>query len=254
MKQNIIIVGAGETGQAIYQLEKKAGNLIKFIDPAVKTPESTLDKDKSIDVVHICFGFSQDFVTHATFYATEYKPKLMIINSTVSVGTTQTLRDAVQDTTVNYIVNSPIRGVHPKLVKGIKTFVKYVGGKTEDAKVAIEHFKTINVEAEYLGSYETTELSKILSTSYYGWNILFAKEADLICRYYGVDFDDVYTKPNESYNRGYKKLGMSNVVRPILVPPEGKIGGHCITPNFKLLPSKNTLSDLARVFKELDDK
>jgi len=34
----------------------------------------------------------------------------------------------------------------------------------------------------------------------------------------------------------------------------GKIGGHCITPNYKLLPTKNTFSDLARVFKELDDK
>ena len=44
----------------------------------------------------------------------------------------------------------------------------------------------------------------------------------------------VYTWANETYNQGYKELGKENVIRPVLFPPKGEIGGHCVVPNFNL--------------------
>jgi hypothetical protein len=31
------------------------------------------------------------------------------------------------------------------------------------------------------------------------------------------------------------ELGQGHVVRPILYPPDGPIGGHCVVPNAKIL-------------------
>jgi len=45
---------------------------------------------------------------------------------------------------------------------------------------------------------------------------------------------------NKSYNIGYKKLKKSNVIKPILIPIKGTIGGHCVINNCYLLPEKIT--------------
>ena len=56
-----------------------------------------------------------------------------------------------------------------------------------------------------------------------------------ICKKEKVNFDDVATEFNKTYNEGYSKLGMKNVIRPVLFAPEGGIGGHCVVPNAKIL-------------------
>ena len=64
---------------------------------------------------------------------------------------------------------------------------------------------------------------------------MFGKEAKRLCDKFGVSFEDVYTRANKDYNEAYTKLGMSNVVRPVLKYMDGEIGGHCVIPNTKLL-------------------
>ena len=70
-----------------------------------------------------------------------------------------------------------------------------------------------------------------------------------VCTNYEYDFETVYTKPNKTYNDGYKKLGMEHVIRPVLSPPEGVILGHCIVPNFDLLPATR----LKHMLKEINN-
>lgn len=251
---NVMIVGYGEVGKAIYEIESKAKNKIRVMDKTPDIPKSEVRKNGKIEVIHICIPFSREFVTAVTYYAKEFHPRLIIIHSTTAVGITDKVREAISDVHAKYIVHSPVRGVHPNLYEGIITFVKYVGGEEDATEEAIKYFKSININAESLGSSKTTELTKIMSTSYYGWNILFAKECKILCSFYGVDFDKVYTEPNITYNKGYVKLGMKNVVRPILTPPRGKIGGHCIGANFELLPGANLTSDLKTIFRLLNEK
>jgi len=61
--------------------------------------------------------------------------------------------------------------------------------------------------------------------------IAFHDDVDKLCNKNNIPFNDVMTKWNTEYNRGYKLLGKPNVIRPVLTPPKGKIGGHCIIPN-----------------------
>jgi len=118
-----------------------------------------------------------------------------------------------------------------------------------------KYYTEIGITSEYIGRFENSELLKLISTTYYGWNILFAKLVRRIISNYGNElnmdmaFDDIYTKPNQSYNDGYQKMGLPQYVRPTLVPPDGIIGGHCVTQNFELLID----SELKRYCKEINE-
>jgi len=238
---SILLVGKGEVGDALYKLEEEAGNNIDVAELDRKP-----DVGRKYDVMHVCIPYTERFIGTVIDYGLRYAPNLAIIHSTVPVGTTEHLSDTID---FPLVVHSPVRGVHPHLYKGLKTFIKYVGGYGDAVKKAIEHLKSIGIQTKYLGSSETTELAKILSTTYYGWNILFAKEAEKICKIYGLKFEDVYTHANKTYNDGYTKLGRRNVVRPVLYPPKGTLGGHCLGPNFEFLPSGR----LKRMVKELNE-
>ena len=51
------------------------------------------------------------------------------------------------------------------------------------------------------------------------------------------DFDLIYTHANESYNKGYEKLGHPEYKKYILKHVDGKIGGHCVLQNCPFLDS-----------------
>ena len=165
-----------------------------------------------------------------------YKPEIVIIHSTVPVGITRKIS--------KFSVHSPIRGIHPYLESGIKTFTKYFGGFK--AKEAAKIFSDIGIKTKIFKNSETTELIKILDTTYYGWNIIFNKEVKKICDKYKLDFNEVYTIPNKDYNEGYAKLGMPYVIRPVLKYMPGKIGGHCIVPNCHFINSWITKTIIKR--------
>lgn len=218
-----LIIGKGEVGCSLYRVLKKH-HPIRIRD---REPLATNAK---IRYLHICFPFSKNFIRYVKDYIEEYNPKITVIHSTVPMGTTRQCGENA--------VHSPVRGTHPNLDKGLKTFIKYIGGK-ERREVA-NYFRKARIKTKAYKTPETTELLKILSTTYYAWNIIFCKEVKKICDKYGLNFDEVYTHPNKTYNNGYKKLGKGNVVRPILKSTKGKIGGHCIIPNCHLLNAKIT--------------
>lgn len=215
-KTKHLIIGKGEVGSSLFLAMKD------FYQVFIRDKDDEI-KEK-FDVVHICYPFSKNFIKITKDYLRKYKPSLVIIHSTVPVGTTTKISSIA--------VHSPIRGLHPNLEKGIKTFVKYFGGKK--SKEAEKYFSNINIETHSFSKAETTELLKIFDTTYYGWNIIFAKELKNICDKLKLDFNEVYTIANADYNEGYTKLGKSNVVRPVLKAVDGKIGGHCIVPNCDL--------------------
>jgi len=238
--KNILIVGLGEIGKAMQKIELEACNNVKIAEINIIPPKL------NYDVMHICIPYSKSFATTITKYIMIYKPKLTIINSTIDIGTTDKIFQACNMGRKQYnIVHSFCRGVHPNLYEGIKEFVKYIGGDKDSAEYAIEHLESIKIEPYYLGSSQTTELAKLCSTSYYGWCIRYAKEVQKLCDIYGLDYNKVYTHTNQTYNDGYKRLGMEHVIRPILTPPEDGISGHCIIENAILLNKpKNLLSEI----------
>jgi len=221
MKQ--LIIGRGQIGIALHKVLRL---------PAWDIIEEQKAIGDSFDVLHICFPFSKRFVDYVKDYIEVYYPNLVIIHSTVPIGTTEKCG--------NICVHSPIRGIHPNLEEGIRTFVKYFGGNKANEAAMI--FVELGIKVQITSSSRSIEALKLWDTTQYAWNIILEKEIKRYCDKHKLDFDLIYTNANKSYNEGYRDLGMKYVNRPILKHIKGQIGGHCIISNCKLF--KNWITKL----------
>ena len=217
------ILGYGEIGRALDAIYIEEG----FV-PLVRDLDRN-DELGGVNVLNICIPWDDNFISATQEYLKEINPGLAIIHSTVPPGTTRELSK-----TFSNIVHSPVRGVHPHLAQGIRTFVKAIGGQGwEDAK---EHLEGLGIEVKVYESSITTEMAKLLDTSYYGVCIAWHDYAKKLCDVWDVNFDEAQTHYNSTYNEGYEDLGKDNVIRPTLVPPTNStIGGHCVVPNAAIL-------------------
>ncbi|TSC75454.1 MAG: UDP-glucose/GDP-mannose dehydrogenase [Parcubacteria group bacterium Gr01-1014_30] len=212
------ILGYGEVGRAIAKFYK---------NPKIKDLNRN-DDLQGVEILHICIPWSKRFVEIVKKEIKKIKPRLTIIHSTVAPGTTKKIGGR--------IVHSPVRGVHPNLYEGIKTFVKYIGADSKKAGlVAKKHFESLGIKAKVFYPSATAELGKLLDTTYYGLVIAWYGEMKKLCDKYGVNFDNAVTDFNKTYNEGYAKLGRKNVIRPVLFPPKGGIKGHCVVQNTEIL-------------------
>uniref|UniRef100_A0A6H1ZDZ8 Uncharacterized protein n=1 Tax=viral metagenome TaxID=1070528 RepID=A0A6H1ZDZ8_9ZZZZ len=224
-----LVIGSGEVGSSLARVLKRC-HIVMMRDkeePDEMTREAL--KEHGIDVLNICFPYFDGFIDVVREYEKMYRPKYTIIHSTVPPGTTRELG--------GFFVHSPIHGKHPNLEGGIMTFVKYVGGINKDvAEQAQAFLRHAGINSAIVDSPETSELSKICCTTQYGWMIIITKEIKKLCERYNADFEMVYGW-NKFYNHGYEKLGMSQFKRPTLDYMPGKIGGHCVAQNSKLIDS-----------------
>ena len=210
-----LIVGYGEVGKALHEIIGEAEIYdIKNVPRIFLKP----------DVVHICIPYTRKFERFVRYW--QKTDALIIVHSSVPVGTCDKLG----------VVHSPIRGVHPNLAEGIRTFPKYFGGKNAGKAAAI--FDKLGIKTLTYSNAKTTEALKLWDTTQFGRLIMLEKEIYKWCQKNEVDFDAVYTFANQDYNEGYVKLGRPEVVRPYLKHVEGKIGGHCVRENAKLLKVK----------------
>lgn len=216
------ILGYGEVGKAISQF---------YQNPKIK--DLTRDDGlKGVDILHVCIPYNKSFSAFVAKQIEVIEPKLTIIHSTVTPGTTKLLAKKF----AGMVVHSPIRGIHPHLFKGIQTFVKYIGADNKKAgKLAENHFKKLKLKTKVFNSSAATELGKLLDTTYYGVCIAWHGEMKKLANKWNVNFDEAVTDFNITYNEGYAKLNKKNVVRPVLYAPKGPIGGHCVVPNAKIL-------------------
>jgi len=218
------IIGYGEIGSSIAKVyESLEGFDVRVVDPY----QNRNDDIVGVDILNICIPFIKDFVKVVQDYISQSNPGYTIVHSTVAPGTTKLVGGRV--------CHSPMRGLHPNLDLGMKTFLKYIG--PEDLEVANsyqDHLNSIGIKTHICNDSKTTEYAKLLDTTYYGVCIAFHADVAEICENEGIDFDEVMTLYNQTYNEGYIELGKPNVVRPVLYSTK-KIGGHCVVPNAKIL-------------------
>jgi hypothetical protein len=219
-----LIVGGGEIGKSLYDIlvEHYHTNLLD-----IDTNKCIVTKPLECEILHVCFPFSDKFIKAVKEYQDTYKPKYTVIHSTVPIGTSRQLN----------AVHSPVEGLHPFLSKSILTFIKFLSG--EDADKVADYFRRVNIKVYLVDKQESTELMKIMSTTFYGIQIEFHKEMKRLCAEYGVPFE-LFTLWNMNYNESYEKLGHPEYKKPLLVPIMKKQGGHCTLPNCELLENKFT--------------
>lgn len=216
--ESVGILGFGEVGSALAKFYK---------DPQIEDDVSRSFK-KDVEILHVCIPYSRDFVKIVKNKIKQTFAKLTIIHSTIPIGTTRKIGGAV--------VHSPVRGVHPRLFRGLKTFVKYIGYDDKNAALRAErHFQKLGIKTRIVADSRNTEALKLWDTTQYGLMIILNKEIKRFCDELGLNFNIIYTEANKTYNSGYIKLGRAEVVRPFLKHMSGDIGGHCVINNCKLL-------------------
>jgi UDP-N-acetyl-D-mannosaminuronate dehydrogenase len=179
--------------------------------------------------MHVCLlcRIQGKFVDTVVSYAKQFKPKLLIINSTVPLGTTKKIYEQYKC----LVAHSPVRGVHKnhKHMKWeLKRWAKYVGGVNIKATNATrKHFEKMNLKVKTLKSCAETELAKLFETTYRAWMIACFQEMHRISRHFDADFDEVVDFLEDTH-----RLRLD---RPVMFP--GFIGGHCLIPNTELLLS-----------------
>lgn len=178
---------------------------------------------ETCQVLHIAIPYNEAFVEAVRGYQERFKPQHTVVHSTVPVGTCASLG----------AVHSPVRGIHPHLAQGIRTFIKYLGGP--GASGVADYFRRAGLRVCLFDRADTTEALKLFDTEYYRTCIAFAHRVKEYCDKQGLNFSEVYRVANESYNEGYRLLGHGEYARPVLEPIQGAIGGHCVLPNQKLI-------------------
>jgi hypothetical protein len=219
-----LVIGTGQIGTAIYLVLRREYEPNKF---DIKEPNKEIEGRK-YQYLHICFPPSAIFSEEVKNYQQNFLDDkgLTIIHSTTPIGTSRKLN----------AVHSPCRGKHPDLYQSIFTFVKYFGG--ERAEEASNIFKKCGVRCVTTPNSDNTEALKLWDTTQYAWNVILEKQIYEFCRKHNLDFDLIYREANRTYNEGYEEMNLPQYKKYILEHQNGKIGGHCLIPNCKLLDSK----------------
>lgn len=226
-KLKSVVVGAGEIGRAIH-------SVLDSHYPAFLYDVLGDDADvvQHVDFLHICFPWSAKFHDEVRRYMKMFAPWHVIVHSTVPVGTCDSLN----------VCHSPVRGKHYTMYRSLKTYTKFFGGT--DADACADLFLRIGVPVHVYEKAATTELAKILETSYLGLNIRWAQEVDDLCKALGLSYTEVWDKFTSTYNEHAEDLGQPKF--PVLVPIHDKIGGHCVLPNLKFLPEDFAFLDILK--------
>lgn len=226
---NHLVVGMGQIGSAITQVFASDVETLDINSEPVK---------KSIDIMHVCFGYSKDFIREVKRYQVKYSPKLTIIYSTVPIGTTKKLK---------HTVHSPVEGRHPRLYSSVMMGTRFIGyNDPKDLKLANEVYRLHKIQA--VPDSNWTEFLKLSSTAKYGINLVFAEYMNDVSKKLGMDYEFV-KEWDMAYNQLYRKLKFHNYRKFVLEPPRGKIGGHCVVPNAFLLDDQFP-HDMLKMIKE----
>jgi hypothetical protein len=185
------------------------------------------------DVLHIAYPYGPDFVKSVRGYAEAFEPDLVVIHSTVPIGTTRQLGpDAV---------HSPVNGRHGFMHKDLVNVLKWVGGPR--AQDAGDLFLDAGIRAIVYDRAEQTEAMKLLCLTQYGLDNAFARYREYVGKTVGLTHDD-FALWTDVYNLNLD----DDLHRPLIKPDGPKIGGHCVIPGASMLhrdhPSVLTISVL----------
>jgi UDP-2-acetamido-3-amino-2,3-dideoxy-glucuronate N-acetyltransferase len=220
------VIGLGEVGGALFKILKEKYDIQWF--------EKTSAPNYKAEIMHVCIPWSDKFIDTVVRYSDVQRPDIIVIHSSVEVGTTEKLSKLVDAK----CFHSPIRGQHPKMEGGILNYVKYIGTDIEDAELCdkvCNYFAVCGISVKLIYGTKATELAKLLELSRYGTYIAFAKEQEQICKDFGVKYDVVVTDYENTRSDGLKRINQDHLIQPQLYPFENFVGGHCTVEDMEIL-------------------
>jgi UDP-glucose 6-dehydrogenase len=220
--KSVLIVGYGEVGKPMFEIVRGVYDDVHWIDVESK------DIDSKPDIMHICYPESNQggFVSSSINYITRFSPKLVLIESTVTPGTTQRMQTEMKSRAL--LCHSPVRGnMAEGMKKGLMQYTKFIGPINQEAGArAKEYYETLGLSTHVCSSPLETELGKLFETTYRGLMMSWFQEMHRICAQFEAQYDEVVEFVGSTEREGKQ-------ARPIFHP--GVIGGHCIIPNAEKL-------------------
>jgi UDP-N-acetyl-D-mannosaminuronate dehydrogenase len=212
----VIVVGRGEIGAPLLEILSRSHTCVG-VDIA------PVEVQQPCSVMHVCYPFQiPDFIGTTVAYVRKYAPALVVINSTVTPGTTRQVAEAAGVP----VVYSPVRGKHVRMREDLLKYAKFVGGDDASAVTAAEqHFAKAGFKTARFPSAEAGELAKLVETTWLGVLVAFAQEAERFAAEYGMTYEDL---------RAF--IAEVDFLPHHIFP--GVIGGHCVMPNIALLKQK----------------
>lgn len=219
-----LVVGAGEVGTAVAAVLARAHTtVLRDVEPV----------DVTAEVLHVCIPWSDRFVAEVQRYQAEHGAGLVLVHSTVPVGTCDP----------HGWVHSPVRGRHPELFTSLLTFVKHFGGTR--AADAAKLFEAAGCDVTFHAWAVETEAGKLWELVQFGLQVQIEQQIHQWCERNSINADVVYRQFAEAYNDGYIAMGLPQFVRPVLEHQPGPIGGHCVRQCAALLdhPLSQTVAE-----------
>lgn len=161
------------------------------------------------------------------------KGDLVILRSTVPVGTTRTValpmleEESGLKAGIDFdVAFCPERTVEGKALKELRELPQIVGGLTEaSAERAARLFRKSTNSIIDVGSLEAAEMLKIMDNTYRDVMFSYANQMALLCEALGLDMVPLVRSANQGYNRNN-----------IPVPSPG-VGGACLSKDPYILAS-----------------
>lgn len=234
-----IVAGLGQIGKPILQLISKSTIAVGYdVNPQLYNKTKFIKFEKlETRFLHVCIPYTDNFIKNVESLYEKFKPRSLIVHSTISPYTTKTLQTKLPIP----VIYSATRGVHKRMLHDLKRYTKFyaIEHGTPNADWASKEFSKLmrksGVDTKRMSSPITLELAKIVcDTSYLGWLINYAQISNMIAIQHKVDYDEMWSFSDEIH----KFLGN----RPKMFP--GFIGGHCVIPNLDLI--HNQTLDLIR--------
>lgn len=144
---------------------------------------------------------------------------LVIIRSTVPVGTTRTkILPIIESFSCRpHVVFAPERTIQGRALEELFRLPQIVGADQEQScEQAVRLFDRLGVSSITVGNFETAELAKLLCNAYTDLRYSFGNEAAQIANVFCLDIHEVLEAANLNYPRP-----------PI--PSPGFVGGSCLT-------------------------
>jgi len=228
-----VVAGLGEIGEPIFKIISKVTPTIGYDKNQELIDKKKLNKFKDYNtcILHICIPFNNKFLQNILSLFKKFKPRCIVIHSTVSPNTTKKLQASLSIP----IIYSATRGVHKRMLSDLKKYTKFYAIEPKAPRnkwASLTYSKLMRksgITTKKMSNPLTLELAKIVvDTSYYGWLINYSQLSKMICDRNKVEYDEMWSYADEIH----QFLGN----RPKMYP--GYIGGHCIIPNLELIDEK----------------
>lgn len=221
--KKVLIVGYGEVGKPLFEIVRGVYPEVEWLD--IQSKNVTIHPD----IMHITYPEQNPntFIEDSVQYIRRFNPKLVLIESTVTPGTTLRIHATVSNVP---LCHSPVRGNMTEGVKrGLLQYTKFIGPTSDEAgSRAAEHYGSLGIKTHICSSPLETELGKLFETTYRGLMMSWFQEINRICRNLNAQYDEIVEFVGSTEREGKQ-------ARPIFHP--GVIGGHCIIPNAEKLYS-----------------